>query len=214
MFGWFKKKQEVQTARRTESNTVQSLEQLENTKTLLEKRESLLQKNLEKEDEKARALIKEGKRDAAKQCLVRKKKIQADIDKLVAQKENLDTMIMKIQEASLNVEVINNQIQAAKSLKDAFGNMDADKVADQMDDIRDVMQNAEDISNTLAQTIDVNGVVDDDELMDEMAQLEEVVSIERTKVKSPPSKVKKPIAKEEIDEELEDEFAALQAQLA
>jgi len=222
VLGWFKKKAEQHHVKVTEDKTLQSIEHLQSTLSLLEKKEALIEKNITKEEEHARQLIAQQKREQAKACLIRKKKLQTDLDKIQKQKENLQVMINQVEEASLNVEVLKTQQQAAHGLKNAYGAMDVDKIEDQMEDLRDTMQNANAISDALAQSIDSN-VVDEDELEDEFNMLQNAVDLESKKVAAPLAKASSAAAsqrmktkKEEVvdDGELEDEFAELQAQLA
>lgn len=67
----------------------------------------------------------------------RKKQYEAQIQKLDAQINNVSTMNMSVQDASLNADVLNAQISGAESIKRVFKDIGGiDKVDKVMDDVR------------------------------------------------------------------------------
>lgn len=147
-----------------------SLEHLDQTIDLLEKKEQVLQKKVEQEVEKAKDLLAKKNKNGALQCMKRKKMYEDQITKIQAQKDNMETMRFAIQEQAMNQQVLEAQRRAGHQLSALNAGMNADKVEDDMDAIREAMDQAQDVSNALAQQLDTNPV-DEDDLMAELEEL-------------------------------------------
>lgn len=101
----------------TPSSPNKSVEEMENTIQLLEKRERLLQKKCQDEIEKAKKFLQQKNRNAAAICLKKKKQYEIQIQRIHAQISNLNTIINKLHESILDMEVLEAQKAGANALK-------------------------------------------------------------------------------------------------
>ena len=206
------------------AGVAESMENLDGTIDLLDKREQVLEKKIEQEIAKAKECLAKNNKSAAMQCMKRKKMYEDQIVKIQAQKDNMETMRFALQEQAMNREVLEAQRRAGHQLETLNAGMNADRVEDDMDRLRDAMDMAADVTNALTQPID-NNVVDEDELMDELNMLagETPTATQKTTAGPIPSEltgvtvpsgnlpVKKPVVQEEEDEEAA--LRALEAEL-
>jgi len=208
-----KKKQETKQAAR--DAIVGLRQQLQ----LLEKKEDYMQKKVDEEMKKARANAVSNK-PAATAALKRKKAAEAELERLSATRLQLELQVNTLESANLNAETMSAMRRGADALKVIHGNMNADKVADTMDEVHEQTQ----IANEVSQAIAHNPYADpseDDALRDELAELEEEVLNERlagaehVPVHAPPNAVKAPESRQPIAEDDEEaQLRELQAQLA
>lgn len=136
---------------------------------LLEKKEALLQKKADAELAKAKEWHSKKNTSRALECMKRKKTYEEQMSRLTAQKTNLETQRFALENQQLNLELVNAQKKAAEELKKSNKKLNADKIEDQMDSLMEEMDKANQVSEALANPIDVNaGAVDEDELMMEL----------------------------------------------
>eukprot|EP00667_Euglena_gracilis_P020350 EG_transcript_22038 len=152
--------------------TNQGIQKLGDTLDVLEKREAVLNKKIEAELGKAREATKKGNKTLAMTHLKRKKQLEDQLSKLSAQRGNIETMQMKMEEATINLETIKAQKDAARALKETYGKMNADKIDAEMEKVREAMDTAQEISDALAQPL-TNDALDEDDLEAELAQMEQ-----------------------------------------
>eukprot|EP01012_Entosiphon_sulcatum_P004571 TRINITY_DN1183_c0_g1_i1.p2 TRINITY_DN1183_c0_g1~~TRINITY_DN1183_c0_g1_i1.p2 ORF type:complete len:219 (-),score=66.21 TRINITY_DN1183_c0_g1_i1:333-989(-) len=150
----------------------QSIEKLGDTLEVLEKREAVLQKKIDQEMAKAREATKKGNKTAAMTCLKRKKAYEDQLTKLGQQRSNIEAMQMKLEEATMHVEVLNATKAGAKAIKQVYGNLTPDRIDRDMDSIHDAMDQANDIADALSQPL-MGDVVDEGDLENELAELEQ-----------------------------------------
>jgi charged multivesicular body protein 4 len=151
-------------------------------------------------------------------CLKSKKQLQAQYDKLSAQINNTETMVYSLENAVSDVETLKAQQLAASTMKDVYkATGGIEKVDNMLDDIRDTMDRANELSDALSQQLGGN-LVDEDEIEDELAALEEetldkqldAISSEQIgKMRVPTG----PIASAKTKKSVHDEFADLEAEL-
>ena len=79
------------------TQTINSIQQLQDQEESLEKRKALIEKKMEAELQKARELNKAGKKQQALMCLKRKKLLEAEMT-------NLDNMAIRITEQRMMLE--------------------------------------------------------------------------------------------------------------
>lgn len=155
-------------SRTSTANTIVSLR--ENIATQ-EKRETHLEKNIEKLTEEAKAKMAKKDKKGALFALKRKKLYENELDKIANIKMTLHTQVMNLESAAQNTETV----KAMKAGKDAMGDLreqtNIEKVDDLMDDIKEEMEMAEEVSNALAQPVDPL-LTDEDDLLAELEQLE------------------------------------------
>uniref|UniRef100_A0A7S3D4D4 Uncharacterized protein n=1 Tax=Palpitomonas bilix TaxID=652834 RepID=A0A7S3D4D4_9EUKA len=194
-------------------NATDAVQKLKDTQELLEKREAHLEQKINEELLKAKKLSKMKNKRGALMALKRKKMMEAQVDKLGATKMNLETQISALQNASMDMEVIQAMRSGASAMKVQYQNMNVENVEDVMDEIRDQMDVANEVSEAISQPLG-GEMIDEDDLLGELDELEaEMLDEEMGEVESagtalPSSGTKVPTAASGEPEE-EDEEEAL-----
>ncbi|KAG2382635.1 hypothetical protein C9374_005215 [Naegleria lovaniensis] len=198
-----------------------SINNIHETIATLEKREQLLEKKCSEEDSKARAFLQEGNRTAAAQCVKKKKQYQTQLSRIQGQKQNLEQTLLALEEAVINAETLKTQKETSDAIKKVYKGMTAEDIENVMDDVRETLEDANQISDALAQN--VGNVIDEGDLLDELEQMEDAIHKEEMEALQLPEEkptsttngskvVKKPVAAtNKEDEELEKELASLMA---
>ncbi|KAF9452503.1 Snf7-domain-containing protein [Macrolepiota fuliginosa MF-IS2] len=188
---------------------------------LLEKKEEHLQKKIDEEHKKARASAVSNKA-VATQALKRKKAAETELDRLGATRLQLELQVNTLESANLNAETMAAMKKGSEALKVIHGNINADKVADMMDQVHDQTQIANEISTAIA-TNPYADPQEDEDILAELGQLEEDVLNERlagadhVPVHVPPGATKAPEARQPVavaEDDEEAQLRELQAQLA
>lgn len=165
MKNWFKKKKK-------KNNVNDSIKKNRDTITLLEKREALIEKKIQAELVKAKKYIKAGKKPQARQCMVRKKTYEKQKNSIVAQMTNLENINMKLEEAQIQKDVFQATKTGASDLKKIQKSMGGiDNIEEDLDNIREVMQDHDELSEALGQGVGAG--IDDADIMDELDELEQ-----------------------------------------
>ncbi|KEG08877.1 charged multivesicular body protein 4 [Trypanosoma grayi] len=151
------------------SDGPQSIEKLETSIGMLEKREVVLEKNVEEQLNKAKVFLANKNKPAALQCMKRKKFLETELLGIATQRQNLESLKWSIQNQNMTSEVLAAQQQAKEVLKMNNKKMDADRVEENMEELMEEMDKANTISEALRQPLDT-GVVDEDELMAELME--------------------------------------------
>uniref|UniRef100_A0A7S3D4N0 Uncharacterized protein n=1 Tax=Palpitomonas bilix TaxID=652834 RepID=A0A7S3D4N0_9EUKA len=134
-------------------NATDAVQKLKDTQELLEKREAHLEQKINEELLKAKKLSKMKNKRGALMALKRKKMMEAQVDKLGATKMNLETQISALQNASMDMEVIQAMRSGASAMKVQYQNMNVENVEDVMDEIRDQMDVANEVSEAISQPL-------------------------------------------------------------
>ncbi|GMM38211.1 ESCRT-III subunit protein [Saccharomycopsis crataegensis] len=196
--------------------------------TMLNKKQAHLESQIEAQDQVARKNVATNKA-AAKNALKKKKNYQTQLDKIYSQIESLETQLDAIESANLNLATMNAMKDGAKAMKQIHGDFNIDKVDETMDDIKDQLDVAAEISDAISRPL--GNEIDEDELEDELKELEDAqLNEELNKVaaaskkntesevklpdvsKLPILNQKAPVAEEEEDED-ERALRELQAQM-
>lgn len=152
------------------SNAAAQMERLDGTIELLEKRVAVLEKKLEQEVAKAKECMKRNNKNAAMQCMKRKKIYEEQIAQQNAQMHNLETMKFRMQEATMNKHFLDVQRAATGELHQLNKEMDADKVADERERMQEIFDQQREVTQALTEPID-GEVADEDELMADLQDL-------------------------------------------
>jgi charged multivesicular body protein 4 len=160
-------------------NPAESIEHLDKTIGLLEHKEADLEKKIEVEIAKAKDFMAKSNKSSALACMKRKKMYEEELVRVANQKTTMDQMKFTLMTAALNKEVLEAQRRAGNELTNIHAGMTAEKVEDEMEKVRDAMEQAAEVSRLLGEQLD--GGVDDDELMDE---LEELAAASKPKAKA------------------------------
>ena len=189
---------------------------------MLHKKRSHLELQIADQDALARKHISTNKA-LAKHALTRKKGYETNLMKIENQIDTLETQLTSIEGANLNLETMKAMKQGAQAMKQIHGEYDVDKVETTMDDIREQVELADEISDAISRPVGTE-YVDEDELDEELAMLQEEEQQEKKqKVVSKPV----PLAEERLphfpdvannkpateDDEDEEQLKALQAEM-
>jgi len=185
------------------------------TLDMLEKREKHLQSKIDKELKIAKENAQKNKK-AALMALKRKKLYEAEVEKMMNTRMNLEAQVIQIENASVNFEVLQAMKQGASALKNIHGSVNIERVEDTVDEIQEQMDLANEISNVIGQPM--GNTIDDDELLAELEELEQeeldskLLTVE-PELPSAPTNFINPPAKAKLRTE-EDELADLKAEMA
>ncbi|EGW34785.1 uncharacterized protein SPAPADRAFT_57850 [Spathaspora passalidarum NRRL Y-27907] len=138
----------------------------------LNKKKSHLEQQMADQDAMARKYVASKQNNLAKNALKRKKGYEANLMKVENQIETLETQLISIEGANLNLETMKAMKQGASAMKQIHGEYNVDKVEDTMDEIREQVELADEISEAISRPVG-NEFVDEDELEEELAALQE-----------------------------------------
>nr|DAD44517.1 TPA_asm: hypothetical protein HUJ06_002747 [Nelumbo nucifera] len=198
-----------------ETNALATLDKLNETLEMLEKKEKVLIKKAASEVEKAKEFTRAKNKRAAIQCLKRKRLYEQQI-------EQLGQMIM-LEGAKATTETVDALRTGASAMKAMQKATNIDDVDKTMDEINEQTENMKQIQEALATPIGAAADFDEDELEAELeelegAELEEQLLQPATTAPAAPVHVPagrqstRPAPQKNTAEE--DELAALQAEMA
>jgi charged multivesicular body protein 4 len=105
----------------------------------------------------------------------RKKQKEEHLDRLEKQAANIESMMFQLQNSVTDVETLKAQKQAAVFLKKQTKELGGiEKVQKTMDEIKDIMDDARDLSDVITKPV-IDDFIDEDDLEDELGKLEEQV---------------------------------------
>lgn len=156
---------------------------LERSIELLDRKETMLEQKINAEITKAKDLMAKSNKNGALACMKRKKLYEDEMTRLQGQRQTMETMKFTLQQAEMNREILEAQRRAGAELGHINAGMNAEAVEDDMEKVREAMDQAKEVADALAQPLDAT--MDDDELLDELASLAEA-----DKVKVDPGKSK------------------------
>ncbi|DAZ96986.1 TPA: hypothetical protein N0F65_012118 [Lagenidium giganteum] len=153
--------------------TADTIRKLREQLDTLEKRESHIEKKilLQLEEAKKKSAAKD-KRGAIF-ALKRKKMLESEIEKLQGARMTLETQVMTLESAHVNMETFTALRAGANQMKAIHGQMNVDTVDNIMDDIQEEMATADEIGRAISQPLG-SALYDDDELEAELAEMEEL----------------------------------------
>lgn len=150
---------------------VDAIMELKKTLETIDMREAHLNKQILSYKTKALTLKKEGNKKGALQQMKIMKQKEKQLDFVFNSKLKIDEQICAL-EQSINNRLIYEAMKTTKnSIKQTTEYLDVDNIEDTMDEIVEHQNDIEDISNILSKPLNN---FDDDELLDELAELEEV----------------------------------------
>lgn len=153
---------------------------------MLNKKRTHLELQISDQDQLARKYLATNKA-MAKNALKRKKGYEANLMKIENQIDSLETQLTAIEGANLNLETMKAMKQGAQAMKQIHGEYDVDKVESTMDDIREQVELAEEISEAISRPVG-GEYVDEDELDEELAALQEEENEAKEQQKQPVTK--------------------------
>ncbi|KAI8824079.1 Snf7-domain-containing protein [Fimicolochytrium jonesii] len=138
----------------------------------LEKRQNHLQMKADTQLKIAKANVTKNKK-AALTALKHKKAYEDQINKISGSRMTLEQQMMAIENAAVNLETMNAMKAGADAMKQIHGHLDINKVDGTMDDIREQMDLANEISDAISQPVNFGVEFDEDELNEELELLEQ-----------------------------------------
>jgi charged multivesicular body protein 4 len=136
-----------------------------------DKREEHIQKKIDTLVNTAKTKMAAGDKKGALFAMKQKKMHESEIDKINNTKMTLETQVMNLESAVQNKETFSAMKTGTGAMQTIRKEMDIEKVDEMMDDIREEMEIANEISNAIAQPVDFMPV-DEDELLAELQELE------------------------------------------
>jgi charged multivesicular body protein 4 len=137
--------------------TTQSLEEIEKAIDTLNRREEVILKKVDAEVE---------------QAMKRKKRYQDQLEVISAQRGNLETVQITLEEQALNAAVARATVQATHAMRTGNAQMEPDRIQKIQDDLREQLESHNDVVSILKEGMDVNPVDMDDLEEELMAELE------------------------------------------
>lgn len=162
---------------------VDTIKLLRDNLIVLEKREEHINKKIEAALEEAKLKSQKKDKNGALFALKRKKMYEDEVSKLQGARITLDSQILALESAAVNLETFKAMKAGAGAMKNMRGNIDADKVDEMMDDIQD----ERDIHGQISEAISRPGqdLFDDEDLLAELNELNDLSLAEDETVPAP-----------------------------
>lgn len=136
-----------------------------------EKREEHLQRKIDAMGKEAKMKMAKKDKKGAMFAMKRRKLYEQEMDKIGNVKMTLETQIMQLESATQNAETFQAMKAGTTAMSNIHKQVGIDKVDDLMDDIREEIENGNEINQAMAQAVDPLGCTDEDELMAELEAL-------------------------------------------
>ncbi|GAB2219696.1 hypothetical protein Droror1_Dr00007333 [Drosera rotundifolia] len=206
-----------------EASAVATLDKLNETLELLEKKEKVLSKKAAAEVEKAKEHTRAKNKRAAIQCLKRKRLYEQQIEQLGNFQLRIHDQMIMLEGAKATTETVDALRTGAAAMKAMQKATNIDDVDKTMDEINEQTENMKQIQEALAAPIGAAADFDEDELEAELEELEGAELEEQLlqpATTAPAAPVQLPAGRQparlvpQRRTEEEDELAALQAEMA
>lgn len=192
------------------------IQQLQSQLNLFDKREKLLGKKIQDEDQKIKDFLKKSKRKKALECLKLKKKYENQVENISRQRENFESSKLKVEEYALNEDTLDVQTKVQKELRILLKGKNINDIEKVIGDIDETLLNVTEINRAMSSKIGVpvNSDVDDFHLESELDQFEkEILDEQLMEVNPSPVKLKIVKKKNEKEEGGEDTIEKLEQEL-
>lgn len=178
--------------RATPQATAETIRKIRDQLDTLEKRELHIEKKIVMQLEEAKKKSASKDKRGAIFALKRKKMYEAEIEKLQGARMTLETQVMTLESAHVNMETFTALRSGANQMKAIHGQMNVDTVDNIMDDIQEEMATADEIGRAISQPLG-STLYDDDELEEELRMMEEL-DLEEEALKAPAPAQPTPVA--------------------
>ncbi|KAH0715627.1 hypothetical protein KY284_008532 [Solanum tuberosum] len=206
-----------------ETNALATLDKLNETLEMLEKKESVLLKKATAEVERAKEFTRAKNKRAAIQCLKRKRLYEQQVEQLGNFQLRIHDQMILLEGAKATTETVDALRTGAAAMKAMQKATNIDDVDKTMDEINEQTENMKMIQEALSTPIGAAADFDEDELEAELeelegAELEEQLLQPATTAPSAP--IHLPVGRQQVrpaaqhSRTEEDELAALQAEMA
>jgi len=133
-------------------------------------REEHTQRKIDKLVADAKAKMAKGDKKGALYLMKRKKLHEAEMDKIANVKMTLETQVMNLESAHQNAETFKAMSAGKNAMANLRNDVGIEKVDDLMDDIREEMEMANEISEAISAPVDPFAE-DEDDLLAELEQM-------------------------------------------
>lgn len=148
----------------------ESIQKLQDTLFLLERREKHLQDRIDMQLQIAKVNVQKNKK-AALFALKKKKMFEVQLEKLSGARFTIENQIMAMEQLVTNRDAMTAMKEGAETMKAMHGGLKVEDVDRVMDNITDEMEVANEITNALSQNIGMGIDIDEDELNAELDEL-------------------------------------------
>ncbi|KAI7744127.1 hypothetical protein M8C21_015071 [Ambrosia artemisiifolia] len=155
-----------------EANVVTTLDKLNETLEMLEKKENVLKKKSNAEVQKAKEFTNAKNKRAAIQCLKRKRLYEQQIEQLGNFQLRIHDQMIMLESAKATTETVDALRTGAKTMKEMHKAVNIDDVDKTMDEINEQTENMKQIQEALSAPIGAAADFDEDELEAELEELE------------------------------------------
>lgn len=167
----------------------ESILKMRSTLEMLEKKEKHLDTKIQQETDFARTHASTNKNQAL-MALKRRKQYEIQQENIRGARFNLETQIMTIENAHINLETLQAMRAGSSAMKSIHGELDVDKVDDVMEEVREQMDLANEISTAISNPLGMDTGIDEDELEAELERFEQealdAALLETTKLPTTP----------------------------
>jgi charged multivesicular body protein 4 len=181
VFGGSSKGAKVKTAQTPQ----EAIQQLRDVEDVLNKKVEHLEAKINEETAIARRDARTNKRNALN-ALKRKKRLEKTLQQIDGTLTTLEYQREALQNASMNGQAFNALKSATSALKNVHKELDVDSVQDIMDELAEQHELSSEIANAISSPVGFGAEIDEFELENELAQLEqEALSQEMAQINLP-----------------------------
>ncbi|TKW07578.1 hypothetical protein SEVIR_7G316300v4 [Setaria viridis] len=173
------------------SSAIPTLDRLHETLEMLEKKERFLWKKCSAEIEKAKDYTKSKNKNAAIQCLKKKKLYGTQIEQLSNFQLRVHDQIIMLESAKATTDTVDALRSGSSAVKAIQQSVNLDDIENAIDEANEQTENMRQIQEALATPVGASADFDEDELEAELEDLEEEELDEELPV--PPSRISVPV---------------------
>ncbi|KAI8472801.1 MAG: component of the ESCRT-III complex [Monoraphidium minutum] len=155
------------------SATINAMQNLSEREEQLDKKKMLLERKINEEMEKARTFTREKKKSQALMCLKKKKMYEQQLERLDALVSRVMEQKHMLEEQQTTLGVLSSMQAAAKAQKKTMQEMKIENIDNTLEEIQEVGDQMRAINEAVAQPVGLMGEMDDEDLLGELADLEQ-----------------------------------------
>ncbi|KAL6871026.1 hypothetical protein ACP4OV_014874 [Aristida adscensionis] len=155
------------------SSAIPTLDRLHETLEMLEKKERFLQKKCSAEVEKAKDYTKAKNKNAAIQCLKKKKLYETQIEQVANFQLRVHDQIIMLESAKATTDTVDALRSGSSAVKAIQQSLNIDDIENAIEEANEQTENMKQIQEALATPMGASADFDEDELEAELEDLEE-----------------------------------------
>eukprot|EP00268_Persea_americana_P023777 TRINITY_DN2328_c0_g1_i1.p1 TRINITY_DN2328_c0_g1~~TRINITY_DN2328_c0_g1_i1.p1 ORF type:complete len:217 (-),score=74.96 TRINITY_DN2328_c0_g1_i1:1369-2019(-) len=201
-------------------SAISTLDKLNETLEMLEKKEHLLQKKISVEIERAKKFTQSKNKKAAIQCLKKKKLFEAQIEQLANFQLRVHDQMIMLEGVKATTDTVDALKTGASAIKSIQFSLSVDDIDKTMEEVNEHTESMKQIQDALAAPVGAAADIDEDELEAELEELEGE-ELEEQLLQPPSNTHEMPLPSESRPEKENlqpnsdvDELAELQAEMA